>query len=174
MIKKLTSFILALILMASFYLYALLREDEETKGAQQWVVAESDAAINQSGKVTSTNPEILASTMGASLPLPRQIQNGEVTDGYYHGYGVRLLLASDGQRKISGVSPFSAAPMIRNKSLVFSQSEKTLMSYPLLVAQDGPLSFYYLVTDRAAFVIETPAATSDDAALADFIIAAPQ
>ncbi|NLA52732.1 MAG: hypothetical protein GX858_00025, partial [Clostridiales bacterium] len=39
MMKKLAALILALILMTAFYLYALLREDEATKGTDRWVVA---------------------------------------------------------------------------------------------------------------------------------------
>ena len=174
MMKKLVALILALILMTAFYLYALLREDEATKGTDRWVVASENTIFKAQGTTVSNQPADLASAMGVALPLPEELISGEVADGSYHGFYVRLLQASDGQRTVRGVRPSSAAPMLRETELVFSQSDKTLMSYPLLHAVQDAKSYYYLSTDLAAFVIEVPENMSDDDALAGFILAVPK
>lgn len=174
MMKKLASLVLALILMTAFYLYALLREDEATKGTDRWVVASEDTVFKAQGASLSAQPADLASAMGVPLPLPDGLTSGEVKDGSYHGYYVRILQASDGQRTVHGVRPASAASMLRGDELVFAQSDKTLMSYPLLQAELDGKSYYYLSTELAAFVIEVPAGISDDDALAGFDLITPK
>ena len=173
-VKKLASLILALILMSAFYLYALLREDEETKGTERWIVAAVDRDFKAQGTITSLDPAALASAMGLAVPLMPQPQQGEVKDADYHGYYVRLIYASDGEMTVRGVRPASAAPMLRDKDLIFLQSEKTLMNYPLLKAQKDGQNYYFLSTESAAFVIQGNIMTPDEDALTGFILAQPQ
>ena len=68
MIKRIAALVMALFLMASFYLYALLQEDEETKRTDQWVVAGDDSLTRAQETVISTDPAVLAGAMGLSLP----------------------------------------------------------------------------------------------------------
>ena len=65
MIKRIAALVMALFLMASFYLYALLQEDEETKRTDQWVVAGDDSLTWAQETVISTDPAVLA---GAGSP----------------------------------------------------------------------------------------------------------
>ncbi|NLC32196.1 MAG: hypothetical protein GX781_02740 [Clostridiales bacterium] len=174
MMKKLASFLMALILMTAFYLYALLREDEGTKGTDRWVVASEESIFKAQGSTISNQAAALSAAMGVSLPLPNEIISGEVTDGKYHGYYVRELHVKDEQRIVRGVRPVSAAPMLRDKELAFSQSDKTLMSYPLLFAQQNERTYYYFSTDSAAFVIEAPAGMSQSDALEGITMTEPK
>lgn len=172
MIKKILSVVLALILMASFYLYALLREDEETKRTDRWVVAEEDAALSARGPLESTDPQALANAMGITLPLPQSLLTAGVADDSHHGYYARRLTATNGHSTVWGVRPASASPMIRPAGVAFGQSDKTLMGYPLLAGQDAQYLYYYLATDQAAFVLRLPQSDSQQA-LQGFVIAQP-
>lgn len=172
MIKKLFSVLLAILLMASFYLYALLREDEETKQTDRWVVAEEDAALSARGPLQSTDPQALADALGVTLPLPPTLISAGVTDDSHHGYYARRLTATNGHSTVWGVRPASASPLIRPAGVSFGQSDKTLMGYPLLVGQDAQYTYHYLTTDQAAFVLRIPTSGDQDA-LQGFVIAQP-
>lgn len=172
MIKKLISLLLALLLMAAFYIYALMREDEQTKRTDEWVVAGENKQLAAFGGVESTDPRVLAQAMDSVLPLPGGLTGGSVRDSSYHGYYTRLLEATDGESVVFGVRPASASPMIRKAGLAFTHSEKTLLSYPLLWAEDDAYSYYYLVTDTAAFVLQLPK-QSQSLALQGFQISQP-
>ncbi len=171
MIKRILSLVLALLLMATFYVYALLRENEETRRSDRWVVAEEDTGLQAFGGMQSTDPAALAKALGSTVPLPEMLLSGTVQDARYHGYYVRTLAASDGRASVRGVRPASASPLIRQNGLRFSSSEKTLLGYPLLEAQDGQHVYYYLVSDLAAFVLQLPL---DQASLQGFVISQPE
>ena len=173
MIKRIAALVMALFLMASFYLYALLQEDEETKRTDQWVVAGDDSLTRAQERVISTDPAVLAGAMGLSLPLPRELSSGEVKDGQYHGYRVRQLEAESADATVLGVRPASAAPLIRGSGLQFEATDKTLMSYPLLRAEMDGSAYYYLASEQAAFIIRLPLHLPEEAALSGFILAQP-
>lgn len=173
MIKRLAALVMALFLMASFYLYALLQEDEETKRTDQWVVAGSDELTRAQDTVISTDPAALASAMGLPLPLPQELQSGRVSDGQYHGYRVRQLEAQGADSAVLGIRPASAAPLIRGSGLEFESTDKTLMSYPLLRAEKDGSAYYYLASEQAAFIIRLPLHLPEDEALSGFILAQP-
>lgn len=172
MIKKLLSLLIALLMMSTFYLYALMREDEESKRSEQWVVEGADAQLSAFGGLESTDGQALARAMGSLIPLPRSLSLGQVKDGSYHGYYARQLTATDGQSTVLGVRPASASPLIRPEGLAFSPSERTLLNYPLLRAMDGQQSYYYLVTDAAAFLLKLPR-DQETEALRGFLISQP-
>ncbi len=172
MIKKLISLFIALLLMAAFYIYALLREDEQTKRTDEWVVAGEDTQFAAFGGIESTDPQVLAQAMDSPLPLPGSLTSGSVRDSSYHGYYTRILEATDGESIVLGVRPASASPVIRKAGLAFAHSEKTLLSYPLLWAEDDAYSYYYMVTDTAAFVLQLPR-HSQPLALQGFLISQP-
>ncbi|NLD52437.1 MAG: hypothetical protein GX650_06035 [Clostridiales bacterium] len=123
------------------------------------------------GGMQSTDTAALAGALGSTVPLPETLQEGRVQDASYHGYYVRTLFASDGRTTVWGVRPASASPLIRQEGLRFSSSEKTLLGYPLLEAQDGQHVYYYLVSDLAAFVLQLPLA---QASLQGFVISQPE
>jgi len=172
MIKKILSLLMALLLMAAFYIYALLREDEQTKRSDEWVVAGDDTQLQAFGGIVSSDPTALARAMDSLLPLPKDLTSGSVKDSSYHGYYARILEATDGQSIVRGVRPASASPLIRKAGLSFDHSDKTLLSYPLLWAEDDAYSYYYLVTDAAAFVLQLPR-LSQSLALQGFLISQP-
>lgn len=171
MIKKLLTLLMALVLMASFYLYALMREDEETKRSEQWVVAGGEE-LKAFGGLDSTDGKALARAMGSLIPLPEQLSAGQVTDSSYHGYYVRQLRATDGLSTVLGVRPASASPLIRPEQLSFQHTDRTLLNYPLLKASDELYSYYYLVTDAAAFILQLPR-ESETETLRGFLISQP-
>lgn len=172
MIKKVFALLMALLLMASFYLYALMREDEESKRSEQWVVAGAGDQLSAFGGLESTDGQALAMAMGSLVPLPRTLSQGQVSDSSYHGYYARQLMATDGQSTVLGVRPASASPLIRPEGLAFSQTDRTLLNYPLLRAMDEQHSYYYLVTDAAAFILKLPREQETEA-LRGFLISQP-
>lgn len=172
MIKKILSLLIALLLMAAFYIYALLREDEQTKRTDEWVVAGEDTKFAVFGGIDSTDPQILAQAMDSLLPLPGNLTSGSVRDSSYHGYYTRILEATDGESTIWGVRPASASPSIRKTGLSFAHSDKTLLSYPLLWAEDDVNSYYYMITDTAAFFLQLPK-HSQSLSLQNFMISQP-
>lgn len=173
MIKRIAALVMALFLMASFYLYALLQEDEETKRTDQWVVAGDNGLTRPQDTVISTDSAELASAMGLPLPLPRELSSGEVKDGQYHGYRVRQLDARSEDAAVLGIRPASAAPLIRDSGLRFESTDKTLMSYPLLRAEKDGSAYYYLASEQAAFIIRLPLHLPEDESLSGFILAQP-
>ncbi|MHC1786644.1 MAG: hypothetical protein AB9880_06265 [Christensenellales bacterium] len=172
MIRRSTALLMALLLMGAFYLYALMREDSQAKRSDQWMVTGEDASLEPSGGLQSTDGASLAAAMGSLLPLPASLTSASVEDSSYHGYYARILRATDGLSLVLGVRPASASPLIREKDLDFSHSDKTLLGYPLLAAADETHSFYYLVTDTAAFVLRLPR-EGETEALRGFLISQP-
>lgn len=154
--RRLISVIISLILMASFYLYAVMREDDETKRTEQWVVAAEQDALSANGGTVSTEGRALARVMGAAIPLPQTLTAGEVRDDSWHGYYARRLTATDGQTRVTAVRPLSAAPLIRKDALTFAPGGRSLFGFPLLEAQDDLAHYAFLVTQEAAVMIETP------------------
>lgn len=158
LIRRLAALLMALLLMASFYLYALMREDEQTKRSDQWVVAAEQGDLEPLGTVNSLEPSHLAQAMAVPLPLPASLLDGRVWDDSHHGYYIRRLSASDSAIRVEGVRPASASALLRDKGLHFTHSAQTLMGYPLLEARDNQLAYYYLSTELAAFLIVLPLA----------------
>lgn len=154
--RRLISLIVSLILMAAFYLYAVTREDEETKHTEQWVVDAPQEALTANGGVVSTDGVTLVRAMGAPIPLPSTLSAGQVSDESWHGYYVRRLTATDGQTRVDAVRPLSAAPILRGNTLTFAPGGLSLFGFPLLEAQDESLHYAFLVTQEAAVLIETP------------------
>ncbi len=172
MIKKIISILMALLLMAAFYIYALMREDERTKNSDEWVVAGDEAQLQAFGGIESKDPAALAKAMDSLLPLPGSLTSGSVKDSSYHGYYARVLEATDGESIVRGVRPASASPLIRKDGLSFDYSDKTLLSYPLLWAEDDDYTYYYMVTDTAAFILQLPG-PGQATALQGFLISRP-
>ena len=172
LLKRLAALLMALLLMAAFYLYALMREDEHSKRDAQWVVAQETTELKPFGGMDSADPGQLARAMGCAIPLPPMLQMSRVNDGSHHGYYVRRLEAGDGRVWVTGVRPASASPIIRPEGLAFTHSNKTLLGIPMLSAQDAQHSYYYLATDQAAFVIRLPLDQQEEL-LKGFIIAEP-
>lgn len=156
LLSKLAALVMALLLMASFYLYALMREDEQTKRSDQWVVAADQGEPAPISPLESSDVKKLAAAMAAALPLPDSPVTGRVWEERYHGYSVRRLSAGDGSTQIEGVRPASASALIREEGLRFTHSALSLMGYPMLEARDEGHSYYYLATDLAAFLIRLP------------------
>ncbi len=157
MFKRILALVMAALLMAAFYVYALLREDEETKGREEWLVTAEEQPFEAFGGMQSQDPAQLVQAMGMALPLPNTLQTGEVRDSRYHAAYARLLHATDGTLTVRGVRPASASPLIRPAGLSFETTGHTLHSYPLLRAQDGTTQYYYLaIGQQGAFVISLP------------------
>lgn len=156
LISKLAALLMALILMASFYLYALMREDEQSKRSDQWVVAADQGDLSPISPLESTDSKQLASAMAAPLPVPERLTQGRVWDDRYHGYAARRFSATDGSALVQGVRPASASPLIRGEKLRFAHSELSMMGYPMLEAQDDSFAYYYFASDVAAFMIQLP------------------
>ncbi|NLZ88646.1 MAG: hypothetical protein GX916_04025 [Clostridiales bacterium] len=154
-IRRIIAVLFALVMMASFYVYAVMREDEETKRTDQWVVADETAGLSATGGIQTDDPVLLARAMGCAVPLPATLLTGKVEDLSYHGYYARKLTATDGQVWISGVRPPSAAPLLRGE-VVFTSYGNSMFGHPLLEAEDTVARYAFLVTDQAAFLIESP------------------
>jgi len=155
MVKRIASIALSLILMGVFYVYAVLREDENTKQTEKWVVADEAVPPAPIGLVESTQAKQLALAMGTAVPLPAALSSGSVQDSSYHGYAVRMLEASAPGISIRGVRPSSAAPMVRGGGITYEPSGSALLGYPLIIGRDADSFYYFLVTEEAAYEIRT-------------------
>lgn len=157
MIRRVLALLMALLLMAAFYVYALLREDEQTKQSEEWLVKAQELPFEKMGGLDSTDPAALARAMQMAVMLPQSLVSGAVRDAAYHAAYARLLTASDGSRTVWGVRPASASPLIRPPGLHFESTGQSLHSYPLLRARDDAMVYYYLATgEQGAFVIGMP------------------
>ncbi len=167
MVKRIASIILSLTLMAVFYVYAVLREDENTKQTEKWVVAEEAVPITPIGLIESTQAKQLAMAMGSAAPLPDTLFSGSVRDGSYHGYTVRLLEAAVPGMSVHGVRPSSAAPLVRSGGVAYEPSGSALLGYPLIIGRSAQGFCYFMVTEEAAYEIRTIA--SDEQASLDLL-----
>lgn len=162
--KKILSLLFSLLLLAAFYVYAVLMEDERSHDAPQWMVEERKPPLDRIEAVSSTDAAQLARAMGVSLPLPGTLSSGTVESGSYHGYTVRALHAEGAGLVIRGVRPLSAAPAIRTNGLSFLPSDSALLGFPVLTAQQGSRYYYYFTAEDAAFEISVTASSSAEAA----------
>ena len=163
---------MALLLMAGFYLYALLQEDEESKRSDRWVV-EGEGALAPQDDLISADPASLTRAMGLPLLLPQTLSAGSVKDAFYHGYRVRVLEAIAGGISVRGVRPASAAAMLRPAGLGFESTDRTLLNAPLMRAEDGDSVYYYTADDSAAFVIRLPKTGAEEDTLSGFQLTNP-
>lgn len=157
MLKKILTLVLSLLLIAVFYIYALLSEDVDARQPSPWTVAEEKAPLQSIGTVTATDSAALGRAMGSAAPLPASLSAGSVEDGSYHGYPVRLLHASAPGLSVRGVRPLSAAPLVRTTHVTYKPSGAALLGYPLIIAKDDTGFFYYMTTEDAAYEIRTQA-----------------
>ncbi len=157
MFKKILTFILSLLLIAVFYIYALLSEDEDARQSSPWMVTEEKAPLESIGTFTSKDAPALARAMGGAAPLPAELSAGSVEDGSYHGYRTRLLHASAPGLSVRGVRPLSASPLVRTASVTYRPSGAALLGYPLIIAKDDSGFYYYMATEEAAYEIRTQA-----------------
>lgn len=153
MIRRLVAILLSLILMAAFYVFALMMEDEESKRSDEFLVQEAEGPLERAELFQSEDARELARAFGVALPVPEGLTSGTVNGGGYHGYTTRLVSLEGASARITGIRPASAAPGILQGDLVFLASDKALMGYELLMAKRGDEVYYALLTPDAAFLI---------------------
>ena len=149
--RRILSLLISLILMVAFYLYAVMREDEETKRTEQWVVAAEQAELQPNGGAMSAEGRVLARAMGVSLPLPQALVSGRVEDSTWHGYYARRLHATDGVTAVHAVRPVSAAPMIRQDAGTYAPSGRSLFGHPMLETQDDTTHYAFFTVNRRKY-----------------------
>lgn len=158
-LRRVPAFVLALLVMAVFYLFAVMQEDEESKRSDAYVVQEQEDAIGRMEPFTSQDPRALATAFGAAFPLPEGNIKGEVSSFSHHGYTARRIVVQSGLARVEGVRPLSAAASILPSGLRFSASDRALFGHPLMIAKDAQRDYFALQTDKAAFVFSLPEAS---------------
>ena len=156
MLRRLPAILLTLIIMAVFYLFAVMQENEETKRSDAFVVREPEEAITRIAPFYSQDPRALAQAFGAAFPLPEGSVEGEVSSFQHLGYTARRILVKGQVSRVEGVRPLSAASSIMPGHLRFRPGEQALFGFSLLGADAGDTRYYALQTDKAAFVISLP------------------
>ena len=153
MVRRLLAALLSLVVMAGFYVFAVMMEGEETKRTDEFLVAEEKETLTRIQDVQSADANELASAFGAALPLPEGLSEGLVGSGTYHGYTTRLITLKGTLSQVRGIRPASAAPALMPKDAVFLAGGQALLGYPLLagLGEDGMV--YSLLTGEAAFLI---------------------
>lgn len=164
MIKKLFSVLFSLMLLAAFYVYAVLMEDESAHESPKWMVEEVKPPLTPMDMLVASDSAQLARAMGAAVPLAKAQTTGKVESSSYHGYTVRILSAQSGKLSVRGVRPLSAAPLIRSNNVRYLSSNEALLGYPVMIARHSGTVYYYLTTEDAAFEISVPASSTDEAA----------
>ena len=131
-----------------------MREDEETKRTEQWVVAAEQAELQPNGARCPPRGACWRA-MGVPLPLPQALVSGRVEDSTWHGYYARAP-ATDGATVVHAVRPVSAAPMIRQDAGIYAPSGRSLFGHPMLETQDDTTHYAFFTTQDMAVLIETP------------------
>ena len=72
-LKRLLALLLSLAVIAVFYLFAVMMEDEESKRTDQFVVQAQQRPLTPIQEMTSEDPARLVDAFGAA-PLPDQLQ----------------------------------------------------------------------------------------------------
>lgn len=158
MLRRISSALLALLLMAVFYVFAVMQENEETKRSDAFVVREHESAITQIAPFQSQDARALAEAFGAAFPLPEGLMQGRVESGSHHGYPVMRIQAEGQLARVEGVRPLSAASSILPSGLRFTASDRALFGYALMTAEDAQTQYYALQSDKAAFILSLPMA----------------
>lgn len=153
MIRRLLAILMSLALMAAFYVFAVMMEDEESKRSDEFLVQADEAQLEKAEAFQSADARALAQAFGVPLPMPEGLINGSVRSGSYHGYTTRLIALEGAAARVTGIRPASAAPGILPGEMVFTASDKALLGYELLAAKRGDEVFYTLLTQDAAFLI---------------------
>ena len=158
MLRRIPAALLALLVMAAFYLFAVMQENEETKRSDAFVVQEQEDSLTAMEPFTSRDPHALAQAFGVAFPLPEGDVTGEVSSLRHHGYTARRIVLRGQVSQVEGVRPLSAAAAIMPSALRFGSSDRALFGYSLMSATDGQTRYYALQTDKAAFVLRLPEA----------------
>jgi len=162
MLRRIGAAVLALLVMAVFYVFAVMQEDEDTKRTDAFLVREQEAPISRAAPFASQDPRALAQAFGAAFPLPDGPITGEVTSFTHHGYTALRILVQSQTALVEGVRPKSAASSLLPGGLRFSASERALFGYAITAAESEGARYLALQTDKAAFIVTLP--LSDDAA----------
>lgn len=157
MLRKIVSFLMALLLMAAFYVFAVMMESPDSQ--REALLHDSAAtpkpeAIADMQPLTSQDAAALASAFGASLPLPEGFVTGSVQAGNHQGQVTRLVSLTGSMARVSGVRPASAIASLVPRDAAFSRTDKALLGAYLLTAQLPSGRVYSLITQHAAFYIE--------------------
>lgn len=153
-LKRLFSLLLALLVIAVFYVSAVLLEGGDSKQEEQFIVEAASLPLEPgAAQYEGGDPQALADAFGVPLPVPESFVSGVTRDSRYHAYPSRQVSLEGGKAAIRGVRPASAAPSVLPGELLFTASDKALLGYPLLQAQAGGRTVYALVMEDAAFYI---------------------
>ena len=152
-LNRILSFVLAVLFIAAFYVFAVLLDTADDKQDKQFVVEMAVTPLSPMEMVQSQDPQVITNAFGAPLPLPEGFVSGKTENTSYHSYQARQVVLQGEKALVTCIRPASAAPKILDKELVFISGERSLLGYPLAVAEteNGPV--YSLMTEEAAFLI---------------------
>ena len=152
-IRRLLALLLSLFVMAVFYVFAIMMENEETKRTDEFVVEAPSAPLAPIAAFQSQDAQLLTDSFGAPVPLPEGFTSGEAADKTYHTYRTRIIILQGTAATVTGVRPAAAAPSIMPKDAVFLAGSKALLGYPLLEAKGEGGTVFAMHTPEAAFLI---------------------
>lgn len=153
-LQRLLALLLSLLVMAVFYVFAVMMEDEESKRTDAFVVEAPLAPLTRRDSLQTDNPQALADAFGVALPLPEGFALGKTSDFIYHTYLARSVTLQGTAATVQGVRPASAAGAILPKEADFVAGSKALLGYPMLEARVAGKTLYALITQDAAFFID--------------------
>lgn len=153
MLRRLMAFLLSVSLMAVFYVFSVMMENEETKRTDEFVVAADAAPLKPIAPLQSSDARQLADAFGLAFPLPEGFQAGEVSDGVWHTYPTRQITLKGSQATVRGIRPAAAAAALLPRDAVFTASASALMGYPMMEAKAEGRTLYAFVTQDAAFLL---------------------
>lgn len=152
-LNRIFSFALAIVFIGAFYVVAVLLDSTDEGKDTQFVVEMATLPLSPMQSLRSQDAQALTNAFGAPLPLPENFAIGQVEDTSYHTYQARKVHLQGENAQVFGIRPASAAPKIMDKSLTFLSAQRTLLGYPLSVAQTPTGPVYALLTEDAAFLI---------------------
>ncbi len=161
--KRFGLLILAFLLVATFYLFAIMIEKPAADKQGQFAVVD-DTPVTRIQASSSTDIRTLARLFGAPLPgLSGQSVAGEARNASYNGQAaLQFTLNYPGGIVLTAVRPVDAAPLLlRSNMSVVAQSGWSALSLPAMLAQDDDALCLYFSDEQAAFSLYVPGVNAD-------------
>jgi hypothetical protein len=167
LIKKIITALAALLLMAAFYVLAVIANPARENDTTQWLVTEDAGAITAIGLTQSDSQQELADLFGAAVPRLPDGGQGQVNDASYRGIPARLYSYHTGSVTLLAVRPLDAAPLLLASGYALSPQSVPLLGTQASLAVSGASRRLYFAGDDAAYAL-----TADGLSEADFLTAA--
>ena len=161
MIRKILTLLAALLLMAAFYVLAVLADPATEKGASPFLVRE-DTDLGASVRFASGSQGELAGAFGAAVPRLPYDGQGKVENTSWRGIAARYYTFKTGHGTVSAVRPADAAPMLLLPGHALSLQNYQLLGMQASLASSGDSRCLYFAGDDSAYSFAAEGLSAED------------